>query len=110
MKERVWVRSGVVEAMDVRQEKSLALVLDKIRLYYSELYQTKDCYKYPLSLKTLMKLTNRSGSQVLNAIRILANTILKGEDSPAITYDRICSERNSTHRPYRIYLRQNRGD
>ncbi len=106
MKERIWVRSGVVEIIDKRQEQNLELVLGKIRFYYSELYQTKNRYKHPLSLKSLMKLTNRSGSQVLNAVRILANTVLKGEKKPAITYDRICSERNSTHRPYRIFLRQ----
>ena len=106
MKERIWVRSGVVEEMDIRQERNLSLVLEKIRLYYSELYQTKDCYKYPLSIKTLMKLTNRSGSQVLHAVRILANTVLQGEHLPLITYDRINSEKNATHRPYRIYLRR----
>ena len=107
IQERVWIKSGVIEALDQRQIALLKHVQEQIEHYYRELYQTRPCFDYPLSLSRLMKLTNRSGSSVTAAIRYLANTIPAGSsERPTISYDRISSERNPSHRPYRIWLRE----
>ena len=108
MNRRVWIRSGIEEELDERQQRLLDLVIEKIRFYYAELYQTKTCYQYPLSLSLLMKLTKRNSYAVLSALRVLANTIDKSRGGePSIFYNRTKSERNKVHRPYRIFLRQN---
>ncbi len=107
MKTRIWIKSGVEEEFDIRQQRLLDLVYQKIRFYYSELYQTRSCHKHPLSLSRLTKLCNRSGSAVIHAVRILANTIKKEKDErPKIFYRRIISNNNSMHRPYQIFLRK----
>ena len=103
MMKRTWIRSGIVEELDKSQVALLDHVLAEIERYYRDLYQTQDRYKYPLSLSRLMKMTKRSGTQVLNAIRLLANTSV-GEDTPCIYYDRIAA-RDRRNRPYRIFLR-----
>lgn len=101
----MWVRSGVVEELDAKQSRLIHLVLEKIQLYYRELHGTRPCYRYPLSLSRLMKLTNRSGNAVTQALRVLANTIPQGSSTePPIFYDRIASQKNKSHRPYRIFL------
>ena len=106
LEKRVWIESGIVEELDKRQVRLLNHVLEKIKYYYRELYGTRPCYRYPLSLKRLMKLTNRSGEAITKAIHLLANTIpIDSKKQPPIYYDRIKSEKNQTHRPYRIYLR-----
>lgn len=107
MEKRVWIRSGVVEQLDVKQVRLIELVLEKIQLYYRELHGTRPCYRYPLSLSRLMKLTNRSGSAVSHALHILANTIPFGTDAePPVFYDRTTAQKNKSHRPYRICLRK----
>lgn len=107
MEKRIWVKSGVIEELDKRQLELLHLVYEKIQYYYRELYQTRPCYQYPLSLSRLMKLTNRSGTAVTMALRYLANTVsTNAENSPPVFYDRIPSEKNPSHRPYRIWLRR----
>jgi len=107
MEKRVWIRSGVVEELDVKQVRLIELVLEKIELYYRELHGTRPCYRYPLSLSRLMKLTNRSGNAVTHALRILANTIPYGmHTEPPVFYDRISAQKNKSHRPYRIFLRR----
>lgn len=107
LQKRVWVRSGVVEILDEREVRLLTLVLEKIEYYYSHLYRTRDCYKYPLSLSRLMKLCNRSGTTVSTALKYLANTVPLGTKSePPVYYYRIQSVRNKSHRPYRIFLRE----
>ena len=106
---RIWIRSGIVEELDARQVRLLNLVLDKIKYYYRELYGTRPCYKYPLSLWRLRKLCNRSHSVVKKALLYLAHTIPVGTRSkPPIYYDRIQSQRNNRRRPYRIFLREKR--
>lgn len=106
MQERVWVRSGIVEELDARQVRLLNLVLEKIELYYRELYQTRPCYQYPLTLSRLMKLCKRSGNAVSLALRLLANTVPVGSNAPPpISYDRTRAQKNKSHRPYRIFLR-----
>lgn len=106
MEKRVWIKSGVVEELDEKQTRLLNLVLEKIRYYYQQLYQTRPCYQYPLSLSRLMKLCNRSGSSVSMALRYLANTIPVGSKAePPISYDRVASQKNKSHRPYRIFLK-----
>lgn len=103
---RIWIRSGIVEDLDKRQQTFLDFVLEKIKYYYSNLYGTRPCYQHPLTIARLKKLCNRSNQSVSNAVRILANSIPHNSDSePPIHYDRIKSERNNTHRPYRIFLR-----
>ena len=110
MEKRVWIRSGVVEELDAKQVGLIELVLEKIELYYRELHGTRSCYRYPLSLSRLMKLTNRSGNAVTQALRVLANTIPFGSHAePPVSYDRISAQKNKTHRPYRIFLRKNVG-
>jgi hypothetical protein len=107
MERRVWVRSGVVEALDAKQSRLIHLVLEKIQLYYRELHATRPCYRYPLSLSRLMKLCNRSSQSVTLALRILANTVPQGSHAePPVFYDRIAAEKNKSHRPYRIFLRK----
>ena len=104
---RTWIRSGIVEDLDKRQQAFLDLVLEKIKYYYSELYGTKFRYQYPLTLTRLSKLCNRSTTTVTNAVRLLANSAVDDETDPPISYDRIKSERRNYHRPYRIFLRRN---
>jgi len=109
IEKRMWIKSGVVEELDIRQIQLLELVYDKIEYYYKELYETRPCYQYPLSLKRLMKLCNRSGTTVSMALRYLANTIpVDSDKQPLVFYRRIKSTRNPNHRPYQIWLK--RGD
>ena len=106
MATRVWIRSGIEEEIDARQERLLDLVLTKIRFYYLELHLTQPRYQYPLSLATLMRLTRRNSYAVMSAVRLLANSQDKSNGAePPIYYDRAESQRNRSHRPYRIYLR-----
>ena len=107
MQKRVWIKSGIVEALDQRQTRLLELVHEKIVFYYRTLHGTRPSLKYPLSLSRLMRLCNRSGSVVTLALRYLANTVPFGSDAePVVYYDRIASKRNPSHRPYRIFLRR----
>jgi hypothetical protein len=103
----VWIRSGVVEELDAKQERLLQLVLTKIELYYRDLHGTRPVFQYPLSLSRLMKLSNSSSYAVSTALKYLANTVPLGSKSePPIYYDRISAQRNKSHRPYRIFLRK----
>ena len=107
MEKRVWIRSGIVEELDQRQLRLLKLVYEKIVFYYQHLYLTRPCYQYPLSLSRLARLCRRSGCTVRMAIKYLANTIPLGSTAqPPIFYDRIAAQKNKSHRPYRIFLRQ----
>ena len=107
MEKRVWVRSGVVEELDAKQSRLIHLVMVTIEFYYRELYGTRPCYRYPLSLSRLMKLCNRSSQAVTLALRILANTVPQGShEAPPVFYDRTAAQRNKSHRPYRIYVRK----
>jgi hypothetical protein len=107
VEKRVWIRSGVVEELDVKQVRLIELVLEKIKFYYRELHGPRPSYRYPLSLSRLMRLTNRSGNAVTQALRILANTIpFSTHTEPPVFYDRISAQKNRTHRPYRIFLRK----
>jgi hypothetical protein len=99
-----------VEELDKRQQTFLDLVLEKIRYYYRELYGTRPCYQYPLTLTRLSKLCNRSTTSVINAVRLLANSAEESEDEPPISYDRISSLRNFSHRVYRIFLKDTKGN
>lgn len=93
--------------LDLRQQRLLDLVYGQIVHYYEKLHQTRPRFQYPLSLSRLMKLTRRNSYAVLAAVRVLANSIEPGgEQEPPIYYDRIASEKNAAHRPYRIFLRK----
>ena len=106
MEKRVWIQSGIVEELDVRQSKLLEVVFDQIVFYYQKLYRTRACYQYPLSLSRLMKLCNRSGHAVATALRYLANTVpADSKGKPPVYYDRLAARKNKSHRPYRIFLR-----
>lgn len=107
MKQRRWMGTGLVESFDQRQQRMLDLVLSKVRHYYKELYETRDCYRYPLSLSRLMKLCKRSGLSTLMAVRVLSHSVAEEEELPPLVYERDQSERNATRRPYRIFLRYN---
>ena len=110
MEKWVWIKSGIVEELDARQLALIILVHEKITLYYRQLFRTQPRYRYPLSLSRLMKLCNRSNAAVTLALRYLANTIPAGSDEqPPVYYDRIKSEKNNSHRPYRIFLRKKVG-
>lgn len=109
LQKRVWIRSGIIEELDEKQARLLELVLEKIRLYYRELHQTRLSFQYPLNLSRLKKLCNRSNHSVTAAIRYLANTVPFGSnEEPPIFYDRIGAAKNKSHRPYRIFLRKKR--
>jgi hypothetical protein len=111
MERRVWIKSGVVEELDAKQAGLLDLVLEKIRFYYRELYRTRSCYQYPLSLSRLMKLCHRSGHAVAAGLRYLANTVPVGSgEPPKVFYDRRAARKNKSHRPYRIFLRRATGE
>jgi len=106
MKRRKWLGTGYIESFDLRQQRLLDLVLEKVRHYYTELHETRDCYKYPLTISRLMKLCNRSGLRTLMAVRILSYSIdMESELEPPLIYEREASEKNAMRRPYRIYLR-----
>ncbi len=106
MKRRKWLGTGYIESFDVRQQRLLDLVLEKVRYYYAELHETRECYRYPLTLSRLMKLCNRSGLRALMAVRILSYSIdMESELQPPLIYERDSSQRNAMRRPYRIYLR-----
>lgn len=114
MQRRIWIRSGIVEELDQRQLRLLDHVYRQIQHYYSNLHNSRPCYRHPLNLSRLVRLTNRSGAAVISAVRLLSHTIpdhtrSEGSDVspvfPLITYTRIASERNASHRPYRIFLR-----
>jgi hypothetical protein len=107
VEKRVWIRSGVVEELGEKQSRLITLVHEKIVFFYRHLHRTRPCYRYPLSLSQLMKLCNRSGHAVTQALRILANTVPIGSHAqPPIHYDRVSATRNKSHRPYRIFLRR----
>jgi len=107
MQKRVWVKSGVVEELDLKQQRLVNLIYERIVLYYRELYRTRPCYQYPLSLSRLMRLTKRSGHAVATALRYLANTVPAGTaEPPQVFYDRQAATKNKSHRPYRIFLRK----
>jgi hypothetical protein len=106
MRQRKWLGTGMVESFDVRQQRLLDLVLEKVRFYYAELFETRDCYRYPLTLSRLMKLCNRSGLRTLMAVRILSHSVdTESESQPPLVYERDPSQNNAMRRPYRIYLR-----
>lgn len=107
LEKRIWINSGIVEELDERQVRLLSHVLEKIKYYYKELYGTRPCYKYPLSLSRLMRLTKRNSHTVSTALKHLANSVpLGSKDAPPIHYDRGQSSKNKSHRPYRIFLRR----
>jgi hypothetical protein len=107
IEKRVWIRSGIIEDLDERQSQLLKLVYEKIVFYYKDLYRTRACYQYPLSLSRLMRLCHRNSHAVSTALRYLANTVPEGSHAePPIYYDRKSAQRNRSHRPYRIFLRK----
>lgn len=107
IEKRIWIRSGIVEELDERQTRLLKLVLEKIQYYYTHLHRTMPRFKHPLSLSRLMQLCNRSSHVVSMALRYLAHTVPFGSNQePVIYYERRGSEKNKSHRPYRIYLRR----
>lgn len=107
MQKRLWVRSGIVEELDAKQVRQMEMVLEKIKYYYKELYGSRPIYKQPLNLSRLMILTKRSGATLIRVIHLLANTVDAGSNqAPNIHYDRLASEKNPSHRAYRIYLRK----
>ncbi len=106
MKQRKWLGTGYIESFDVRQQRLLDLVLEMVRYYYADLYETRHCHRYPLTLSRLMKLCNRSGLRALMAVRILSYSIdMETELEPPLVYERDSSSKNAMRRPYRIYLR-----
>jgi hypothetical protein len=110
MRQRRWIGADHAESIDLRQQRLLDLVLKQVRHYYAELYQTRACYKYPLSVTRLMKLCNRSGSRILMAVRILSHSFdIESETEPPLYYERASGIKNPMHRPYRIFLRSRHG-
>lgn len=105
MRRRAWVRSGIVEEIDARQQRLLDLVLDRISYFYRELHGTRPCYAHPLSLSRLMRLCRRNSLAVTQAVRLLANSVEDGQRTPTIWYERVASERHPAKRYYRIFLR-----
>ena len=107
MEKRMWIKSGIIEELDARQTRLIELVFEKIEFYYQNLYQTRPCYQYPLSLSRLMKLCKRNSPTINLALRYLANTIPVGSTTqPPIYYDRVQAQKNKSHRSYRIFLRK----
>jgi len=108
MRKRRWLGTGLIESFDVRQQSLLGLVYREVQRYYAELYGTRDCYRYPLSLSGLMKQCKRSGLSTLMAVRVLTHSVdVEAEKEPPLIYERDQSQKNATRRPYRIFLRAN---
>lgn len=105
MRKRTWVRSGIVEDFDERQQRLLDLVLDRIRYFYRELHGTRPCYADSLSLSCLMRLCRRNGLAVSLAVKVLGNSVEDGQHTPPIWYERVPSQRHPAKRYYRILLR-----
>lgn len=106
MRRRRWLGTDGVELIDQRQQRLLDLVVEKVRYYYEELYETKTSCQYPLSLSKLMRLCRRSGTRTLMAVRILTFSYdIDQETEPPLYYDRVHSKKNAMRRAYRIYLR-----
>lgn len=109
IQKRIWIRSGNILELDKREIGLLNLVLSKIKYYYNELHGTRAMYKYPLNLYRLKKLCNRNSLAITKAIYVLANTVPEGsnnDEEPPIYFDRVQSEKNKSHRAYRIFLRK----
>lgn len=107
MQKRIWIRSGIIEELDAKQVRQMDMVLEKIKYYYQELHGTRPSYQQPLNLSRLMKLTRRSGATLTRVLHLLANTVKAGSnEDPKVHYDRLASEKNPSHRAYRIYLRK----
>ena len=104
MQRRMWIRSGIIEELDVKQERLLVHIEEVIQSFYGQSLERRGLH--PLTVSRLMRLSKRSGSSVTAALRLLANSIPeKTTERPRIYYDRIRSEKNASHRPYRIFLR-----
>lgn len=107
MRKRRWLGTGLIESFDIRQHRLLGLVYREVKRYYCELYGTRDCYRYPLTLSRLMKLCNRSGLRTLMAVRVLSHSVdMESEKEPPLIYERDQSSKNGSRRPYRIFLRK----
>lgn len=105
MRRRIWVRSGITEEFDERQQRLLDLVHAHIQAYYAILHGTRPCYAQPLSLARLMRLCGRNSLAVSMAVKILANSVEDGQSVPPIWYERVPSPRHPAKRYYRITLR-----
>jgi hypothetical protein len=101
VKTRTWVRSGISEDLDQRQQRLLDLVLDAIRRYYSQV----PAPTHALSLSRLMRLCNRNSLAVTLAVKILSHTVEEGQRVPLVWYERVPSVRHPAKRYYRITLR-----
>ena len=105
MRLRKWLGTGMIEAFDKRQQSLLDHILKTIRHYYTELYETRERYRYPLTAARLSKLSKRSGLRTMMAVRILANSIdIEFETQPPIACQRARSRGNQSHRPYQIFI------
>jgi len=58
----------VVKELDRSQVQLRQLIQPQIEYYYRELYKTRPCYQYPLSLSRLMHLGRRSSHAVVSAL------------------------------------------
>ena len=106
MRQRRWPGTGMIESFDIRQQRLLDLILEKVRHYYADLYGTRDCHRYPLTLSKLMRLCKRSGLRTLMSVRILSHSVdTESESTPPLVYERDPSQNNTMRRPYRIFLR-----
>lgn len=105
MRQRTWVRSGITEDIDARQQALLDLVRSQVERYYRELHGTRPCFAGALTLSRLMRMCNRNGIAVSLALRILANTVEEGQREPSVWYERVPSKRHPAKRYYRITLR-----
>lgn len=105
MRRRTWVRSGITEELDIRQQHLLDAVYETISFYYRELHGTRPCCTQALSLSRLMRLCKRNSIAVSLAVKILANSVEDGQRTPLIWYERVPSVRHPAKRYYRILLR-----
>ena len=105
MRRRTWVRSGVSEELDERQQRLLDWVYDRIGHYYREQHGTRPCFAQALLLSRLMRLCKRNSVAVSLAVKILANSVEDGQRVPLIWYERVPSVRHPAKRYYRIMLR-----
>jgi len=100
MKKRIWLGTGIVEILDKRQTALLDLVLSEVRRYYEE--STRYGITKPLNLTTLAKRCQRSHGVIINAVRLLANSVEVNQRIPPLTYKRL--DYSQYRRPYVIQI------
>ena len=101
---------GRIELIRKNQYEKMQKVYDAIKHYYDNLYKTRPCYKYPLNLYRITKLTKFEGRTVASACKLLETTIPeyanKDYTKPLIRIEQKQCRKNKSHITWQIYLNE----